>query len=94
MVVDAGCHSPGLGEYRYLGGGRFVNRPYGGIVAVCHSSGRVVFVTGVTGRRGVGPYGGGRCRVTFTRPGGFRYLGGGRFVNRPYGVIVAASVFS
>ena len=26
--------------------------------------------------------------------GGYRYLGGGRFVNRPYGVIMAASVFS
>ena len=28
MVVDAVYHPTGLGGYRYLGGGRFVNRPY------------------------------------------------------------------
>ena len=32
VVGDAGYHSPGLGGYRYLGHGRFVNRPYGVIV--------------------------------------------------------------
>ena len=33
VVVVTAHHPPGLGGYRYLGGGRFVNRPYGAIIA-------------------------------------------------------------
>ena len=49
--------------------------------------------TGVPSPQGEG----GAVFVTAHYPPGlgwYRYLGGGRFVNRPYGVIVAASVFS
>ena len=40
-----------------------------------------------TGRRGVGPYGGCRCRLPFTRPWRKSSPRCGRFVNRPYGKI-------
>ena len=54
----------------------------------------VIIVTEFRAAGGVGPYGG--IVAVYHPPGlgGYRYPVGGRFVNRPYGVIMAVSVFS
>ena len=54
----------------------------------------VIIVTVLRRAEVVPPYGGIDAVYHLTGLGGYRYLGHGRFVNRPYGVIVAASVFS
>ena len=85
MVVVTGCHSPGLGDNRYRVSGRRAPVTAREVRAAAGTS-----ALGVA----VGPYGG--IVAVYHPPGqsDSRYLGGGRFVNRPYGVIVAASVFS
>ena len=92
-------HPTGPGGFRYRGTGRRVVGPYGGVVAVCHSSGPGGYRPLIRPCGATFPPRGKAGRVFVAArhssgQGDSRYLGGGRFVNRPYGVIVAASVFS